>query len=72
LCQATLAAPFSGTVADLQVSPGRIVVPDQVALISPQASTVGGDVVYTVVVTLEEQSKGLRVAMSVEVEIETG
>jgi hypothetical protein len=59
-------------VADLQVSSGRIVVPDQVELISPQASTVGGDVVYTVIVTLEEQPQGLRLRMSVEVEIETG
>jgi HlyD family secretion protein len=118
LDQATLTAPFSGTVADLQVSPGQVVVPGQVvlaladlsslqvettdlserdvtevqvgqeatvyvealnldvrgrvALISPQASTVGGDVVYTVVIALEEQPRGLRLGMSVEVEIETG
>jgi HlyD family secretion protein len=116
--QATLTAPFSGTVADLQVSPGQVVVPGQVvltladlsslevettdlserdvtevqvgqeatvyvealnedvpgrvALVSPQASTVGGDVVYTVVIALEEQPEGLRLGMSVEVEIETG
>jgi HlyD family secretion protein len=118
LDQATLTAPFAGTVADLQVSPGQVVVPGQVvltladlsslrvettdlserdvtevqmgqeatvyvealnldvpgrvALISPQASTVGGDVVYTVVIALEEQPQGLRLGMSVEVEIETG
>jgi multidrug efflux pump subunit AcrA (membrane-fusion protein) len=117
LGQATLVAPFSGIVADLQVSPGQIVMPGQVvltladlnqlevettdlserdvaevlvgqeatvyvealnvdvpgrvALISPQASTVGGDVVYTVVIALEEQPQGLRLGMSVEVEIAT-
>jgi len=116
--QSTLTAPFNGTVADLQVSPGQIVmpgqvvltladlsqlqvettdlserdvsevqvgqqatvyvealnadVPGQVARISPLASTVGGDVVYTVVVALEEQPEGLRLGMSVEVEIVTG
>ncbi len=118
LDQATLIAPFSGTVADLQVSPGQVVVPGQVvltlsdlsslrvettdlserdvtevqmgqeaavyvealnldvpgrvALVSPQASTVGGDVVYTVVIALEGQPEGLRLGMSVEVEIATG
>jgi HlyD family secretion protein len=118
LGQATLTAPFAGTVADLQVSPGQVVVPGQVVLtladmsslqvettdlserdvtevqvgqeatvyvealnlevpgqvtlISPQASTVGGDVVYTVVIALEEQPQGLRLGMSVEVEIEAG
>jgi HlyD family secretion protein len=117
LSQAALTAPFAGTVADLQVSPGQIVMPGQVVLtladltrlqvettdlserdvaqvqvdqqatayvdalnqdlpgrvarISPLASTVGGDVVYTVVVALDEQPEGLRLGMSVEVEIAT-
>jgi HlyD family secretion protein len=117
LNQATLIAPFAGTVADVQVSPGQIVMPGQVlltladmqqlrvettdlserdvarvqtgqeatvfvdalnvdvpgrvALISPLASTVGGDVVYTVVVALDEQPEGLLLGMSVEVEIAT-
>jgi HlyD family secretion protein len=117
LSQATLVAPFAGTVADLQVSPGQIVLPGQVvltladmqelrvettdlserdvtgvqmgqeatvfvdalnvdvpgrvALISPLASTVGGDVVYTVVIALEGQPEGLLLGMSVEVEIAT-
>ena len=43
----------------------------QVARISPLASTVGGDVVYTVVIALEEQPEGLRLGMSVEAEIAT-
>jgi HlyD family secretion protein len=118
LSQATLTAPFGGTVADLRVGPGQVVMPGQVVLtladmqhlrvettdlserdvarlqvgqettvfvealgvdvlgrvshISPLASTLGGDVVYTVVVDLEEQPEGLRLGMSVEVEIDTG
>jgi HlyD family secretion protein len=117
LNQATLTAPFSGAVADLQVSPGQVVMPGQVVLtladlsqlqvettdlserdvtevqvgqeamvyvealnvdvpgrvarISPLASTLGGDVVYTVVIALEGQPEGLRLGMSVEVEIGT-
>ena len=117
LNQSTLIAPFDGTVADLLVSPGQIVMPGQVVLtladlsqlqvettdlserdvtevqvgqeatvyvealnvdvparvarISPLASTVGGDVVYTVVIALEGQPEGLRLGMSVEVEIAT-
>jgi len=46
-------------------------VPGRVALISPLASTVGGDVVYTVVIALEEQAFRLLLGMSVEVEIAT-
>ena len=117
LNQATLVAPFAGTVADVQVALGQIVMPGQVvltlaemhhlraettdlserdvarvqvgqeatvsvealgvdvggrvALISPLASTLGGDVVYTVVVDLDEQPQGMRLGMSVEVEIAT-
>lgn len=117
LNQATLRAPFAGTVADIRVSAGQIVMPGQVvltladmqelrvettdlserdvtgvqvgqeatvfvdalnvdvpgrvALISPLASTVGGDVVYTVVIALEGQPEGLLLGMGVEVEIAT-
>ncbi|MCA9871643.1 MAG: HlyD family efflux transporter periplasmic adaptor subunit, partial [Anaerolineae bacterium] len=38
--------------------------------IASQANTVGGDVVYTVVVTLDEQPAGLRWGMSVDVDID--
>jgi HlyD family secretion protein len=115
--QATLRAPFEGTVADVQAAPGQIVMPGQVVLViadmsqlrvettdlserdvarvhvgqeaqvfvdalganvsgrvilvSPLASTVGGDVVYTVVVDLDDGPAGLRLGMSVEVEIAT-
>ena len=46
-------------------------VTGRVARISPLASTLGGDVVYTVVVDLDEQPEGVRLGMSVEVEIAT-
>ena len=39
--------------------------------IAPQATTIGGDVVYTVYVELNEQPPGLRWGMSTEVEIST-
>jgi HlyD family secretion protein len=39
--------------------------------IAPQATTIGGDVVYTVFVELAEQLPGLRWGMSAEVEIAT-
>jgi HlyD family secretion protein len=43
----------------------------RVANISPQANTVGGDVVYTVAVDLDEEPPGLRWGMSAEVDIST-
>jgi len=46
-------------------------VEGRVVEISPQATTVGGDVVYTVIIELNEQPQGLRWGMSAEVEIVT-
>ena len=43
----------------------------QVSSIAPQASTVGGDVVYKVCIDLAERPPELRWGMSVEVEIES-
>lgn len=43
----------------------------QVAGIASQATTIGGDVVYTVRVELDEQPSNLRWGMSIEVEIDT-
>jgi HlyD family secretion protein len=117
LDQATLRAPFAGTVAALEVSAGETVLPGQVVLtladldhlraettdlsemdvgqvavgqratvyvealgleiggrvlsIEPRAGTIGGDVVYKVVIELDEQPPGLRWGMSVDVEIAT-
>ena len=118
LHQATLRAPFAGTIAALEVSTGETVLPGQVMLtladlrrlrvetidlserdvdrvavgqqasiyvealgveikgrvmrIAPRATKVGGDVVYTVMIDLDEQPPELRWGMSVEVEITTG
>lgn len=44
-------------------------VKGQVVEIAPQANILGGDVVYTVTVALQEQPQGLRWGMSAEVEI---
>jgi len=60
-----------GHEATVFVDALNVDVPGRVALISPLASTVGGDVVYTVVIALDEQPEGLRLGMSVEVEIAT-
>jgi HlyD family secretion protein len=60
-----------GQEATVFVEALSVDVPGRVSHISPLASTVGGDVVYTVVVDLEEQPEGLRLGMSVEVEIHT-
>jgi len=60
-----------GQGATVFVDALNVDVPGRVALISPLASTVGGDVVYTVVIALDEQRDGLRLGMSVEVEIAT-
>ncbi|MBN1429014.1 MAG: efflux RND transporter periplasmic adaptor subunit [Anaerolineae bacterium] len=43
-----------------------------VARIAPQATTLGGDVVYKVTIALDEQLEGLLWGMSVEVQIEVG
>lgn len=42
----------------------------RVAQIAPQATVIGGDVVYTVIIELDEQPADLRWGMSVDVEIE--
>ena len=60
-----------GQEARVYVEALNLDVPGQVARISPLASTVGGDVVYMVVIALEEQPERLRLGMSVEVEIAT-
>ncbi len=66
----------------IQVAPGQpatvyvegldVEIEGRVARITPRATTIGGDVVYTVVVELDERPSGLRWGMSVEVEITTG
>ena len=61
-----------GQQATIYVEPLSVEVAGRVVEIASQSTTVGGDVVYRVVVDLEEQPPGLRWGMSVEVEIATG
>lgn len=67
LSERDVAQVFEGQPATVLVKPLGVEVPGRVQRIAPQANVVGGDVVYTVVVTLDEQPPGLRWGMSVEV-----
>ena len=58
-----------GQPATIFVKPLNTELPGRVTRIAPQATVVGGDVVYTVVIELEAQPAGLRWGMSVDVEI---
>ncbi|MBW7885245.1 MAG: HlyD family efflux transporter periplasmic adaptor subunit [Caldilineaceae bacterium] len=58
-----------GRPAIVWIEPLDVEIPGRVAQISPEAKIVGGDVVYTVVVDLEELPPNLRWGMSVEVTI---
>jgi HlyD family secretion protein len=117
LAQATLVAPFDGTIARVDISPaeyanpGQIVIvmgdlstyqvettdlsekdvpsvrvgqtatiyvealgqefPGRVVDIARVSETVGGDVVYTVTISFDQQPDGLRWGMSADVKIET-
>lgn len=114
--QATLVAPFAGTIASVEISPAEIVNPGQIVIvmgdlthfqiettdlsekdapsvqvgqtanvfidalgqefsgkvvdIARVSETVGGDVVYKVIIELDQQPEGLRWGMSTEVKIE--
>lgn len=59
-----------GQTVIIDVEPLNVKVTGSVSQISPQATTLGGDVVYTVTIELDEQPSGLLWGMSVEVEIE--
>lgn len=58
-----------GQSASVFVTPLNTEVSGRVVRISPQATVIGGDVVYAVVVALDSQPPELRWGMSVEVEI---
>jgi multidrug resistance efflux pump len=60
-----------GQRASVYVEPLGVTVGGRVVRIAAQADMIGGDVVYAVVVELDEQPPGLRWGMSVEVEIAT-
>ncbi len=60
-----------GRRASVYVEPLGVTVEGRVARIASRAGMIGGDVVYAVLVELDEQPPGLRWGMSVEVEIAT-
>jgi multidrug resistance efflux pump len=60
-----------GQRASVYVEPLGVTVGGRVVRLASQAEMIGGDVVYAVVVELDEQPPGLRWGMSVEVEITT-
>ncbi len=60
-----------GQEATVFVEALDIEIPGQVAGIAPEATTIGGDVVYEVIVELDQQPPDLRWGMNVEVEIDT-
>jgi HlyD family secretion protein len=60
-----------GQSATVLIEPLDVTVPGTVARISPQANIIGGDVVYTVLIDLDEQPAEVRWGMSVEVDIAT-
>ena len=60
-----------GALATVSIEALGLDVGGRVVEIDLQATTVGGDVVFPVVVELDERLEGLRWGMSVDVEIET-
>jgi hypothetical protein len=71
LSERDVARVTAGQRATVYVEPLGAEVGGQVVRVASQAATVGGDLVYAVVVALDEQPPGLRWGMSVEVEIAT-
>ena len=59
-----------GQPASVFVKPLNEDFPGHVIQIAPQASIIGGDVVYTVIIELDEQPANLRWGMSADVDIE--
>jgi HlyD family secretion protein len=60
-----------GQKADVYIEALNMEISGRVVDIASQANTIGGDVVYTVTIELDEQPDGLRWGMSVDVEIVT-
>jgi len=63
---------YIGQAARVLIEPLDRTIAGRVVSIAPQASRMGGDVVYTVRVDLDEQLPELRWGMSAEVEILPG
>lgn len=58
-----------GQLASVLIEPLNVEVPGRVVRIAPQSNTIGGDVVYAVLIDLDEQPAALRWGMSAEVKI---
>ena len=69
LSERDVAGVAVGGLAVVYVEALDIEVDGRVVEIAAQATTIGGDVVYPVVIELDEQPKGLRWGMTVEVEV---
>jgi multidrug efflux pump subunit AcrA (membrane-fusion protein) len=70
LSERDVAQVAKGQIVLVYIEALNVDVPGRVVRISPQADVVGGDVVYAVVIELDEQPPGLRWGMSVEVAFE--
>jgi multidrug resistance efflux pump len=71
LSERNVSAVAVGQPAAIYIEALDLEIPGTVASIAPQADTIGGDVVYAVVVELDEQPQGLRWGMSADVDIDT-
>lgn len=69
LSERDIALVVVGQPASVLIEPLAVTLPGRVARIAPQSSTIGGDVVYTVWIDLDEQPPELRWGMSAEVTI---
>ena len=58
-----------GQLASVLVEPLNVEVPGRVVRIAPRSNTIGGDVVFAVLIDLDEQPAALRWGMSAEVKI---
>jgi HlyD family secretion protein len=71
LSERDVARVSTGQKANVYVEALGTEIQGRVVGIAPQATTIGGDVVYTVYIALDERVSGLRWGMSADVEIRT-
>jgi HlyD family secretion protein len=69
LSERDVAEVTAGQSATAFVDPLGVTIEGRVVSVAPEATTVGGDVVYKVIIELDEQLEGLRWGMSAVVEI---
>jgi HlyD family secretion protein len=70
LSERDVARVTAGQKASVYVEALKAEIQGRVVSVAPQATTVGGDVVYAVYVELDQQMPGLRWGMSADVEID--